>query len=260
MKQLVWQRSLTFSLSLFLVLPLLPLLLWSLANRWQYPHTLPQQIGLDGWRNFLANGGVSAIAHSILIGTLVTLLVIPTSFMAAQAITKSRTWAMKLVEVILFIPVFLPPFVLVMGVTTASITVGAIPLVAVVVTLGVLAMPYSTFIFRSAFLNYDSAWEEEGKLLGASKPSILLRVRVRMLQNSLFAAVIVTFLIGWSDYIVTLTVGGGQVLSLPLLIGSSASAPGNDSSLAAMALVSIFFPVVIVGVTQIFLKSRKRRG
>lgn len=257
MNRIRGQKSFTVLLALLLVLPLIPLALWSFANKWQFPKPLPQIFGSNGWVNFLTNGGITAIGQSIFIGLLVTALIVPLSFSAARIITKSRWWFVKIFEAILFLPVFLPPFVLVMGVTTGSVVAGVPPLIAVVGTLGVLAMPYSTFVFRSAFINYGSGWEEEARLLGAKRWAIFFGIRIRMLQKSILIASLIAFLIGWSDYIVTLTVGGGQILSLPLLIGSTASAPGNDSTLATMSLVSIFIPIVMTGTAYFIVKKRE---
>lgn len=250
------QKYFTAGLSALLLLPFAPIVLWSFANQWQYPRAWPQIFGAQGWRTFLITGGVPAVVHSILIGVLVTVVVVPLSFMAAKVITQLEGWPVRVFEGILFLPVFLPPFVLVMGVTTGSIAINMPADMAVIATLSVLAMPYATFIFRSSFLSYGSAWEEEGELLGAHGIQLLIRVRIPMLYNSILAATLIAFLIGWSDYIVTLTVGGGQVLSLPLLIGSSASAPGNDSALAAMSTVSIVIPVLIAIVIRVITKKR----
>lgn len=253
------QRSVTVLLVLTLALPITPLVFWSFANKWQFPHAFPQAFGFNGWASFFMSGGVAAVGQSMLIGFLTMALVVPLSFSAAQIITNSRRWYIRIFEAILFVPVFLPPFVLVMGVTTGSIIVGASPLLAVVGTISVLAMPYSIFVFRSAFISYGKGWEEEGKLLGAQGWAILFRIRIRMLQKPILAASLIAFLIGWSDYIVTLTVGGGQVLSLPLLIGSAASAPGNDSTLATMSLISIFLPVILAKAAQSALSKKGTR-
>jgi len=252
------QKYLTLGLTAILLLPLAPLGIWSFANRWQYPQSFPQAVGLEGWGNFFSTGGVSAIAHSMLIGFFVSVVVVPLSFIAAQVITQSRGRTIRVAEGILFLPVFLPPFVLVMGVTTGSIAINIPAEMAVVATLSVLAMPYATFIFRSAFLNYGTAWEEEGELLGANNLQLLIKVRLPMLHNSILAAALIAFLIGWSDYIVTLIVGGGQILTLPLLIGASSSQPGNDSALAVMSIFSIAIPVLVVGVLHVITKMENK--
>ena len=237
-------------LATLLFLPFIPMGLWTIANKWQFPNFWPQELGLRGWRLFIQNGGYSAIFNSFVIGALVVAVVVPLSFMAAAALSQAESIVTKILSGILFLPVFLPPFVLVMGVTTGSVEINLSAKVGVILTLSVLALPYSTFILRSALLNYGSRWEEEGKLLGAKNRHLIFMIRIPMLRNAILAAALVAFLIGWSDYIVTLTVGGGQVLTLPILIGSSVSAPGNDAALAAMSVASIGLPVLLIFVIR----------
>lgn len=244
-------------LAAILMLPFAPIILWSLSNRWRFPNVWPEQFGISGWRGLAESGGISALLQSIMISFLVVTVAVPIGFAAAWATIRLEHWPARLFEAVLFAPVFLPPFVLVMGVTTESIFFNFPAGGAVVVTLSVLALPYVAFIFRSAFLTYGSVWEEEGSLLGAKWLRIVLQVRMPMLRNSILAASLIAFLVGWSDYIVTLTVGGGQVLTLPLLIGSSASAPGNDSTLAAMSIVSIVIPALAAMAIRSFSKREK---
>ena len=246
-------------LIILLIAPFIPIAFWSFANRWQYPHPLPQILGIQGWRNFLATDGVAATINSVTIGLVVTALALPLSFMATWVLSHLRGWSLRILQSILFLPAFIPPFVLVMGVTTGSITIHLPPEIAVIITLTVLALPYTTYIFRSAILNYGVIWEEEGKLLGANETQLLMRIRIPMLRNAILAASLAAFLIGWSDYIVTLTVGAGQILSLPLLLGSSASGPGSDSSVAVMSIVSILIPVLLAASIRVTAKKGNRK-
>lgn len=254
-----WRNIRSLLLVLVLITPLLPIAFWSIANRWQYPHPWPQVLGAQGGRNFFSTGGIAAITNSVIIGLAVTLAAVPLSFMASWALHHYQGWTLKIFEVILFLPLFIPPFVLVMGVTTGSITFN-LPLgIAVIVTLTVLALPYTAYIFRSALINYGSAWEEEGKLLGANETQLFIHIRIPMLRNAFLAASLVAFLVGWSDYIVTLTIGGGQLLSLPLFLGASASGPGNDSLVAVMSFVSILIPVLIAASIRVMANKGSGR-
>jgi putative spermidine/putrescine transport system permease protein len=65
---------------------------------------------------------------------------------------------------------------------------------------------------------------------------------------SLVVAVLFAFLISWSQYLLTLLIGGGQIITLPILLFSTASG-GNPSSIAALSLLFIAPPVLIIAVT-----------
>ena len=44
------------ALLVWVLAPLVPIVLWALADRWAYPALLPQEWGLDGWRQALSGG------------------------------------------------------------------------------------------------------------------------------------------------------------------------------------------------------------
>lgn len=104
-------------LALWFALPVVPLLIWSVANRWSFPATLPTEWGLDGLSQALAQGAVPAFGRSILLGLAVAAIATPLGALAARALTFGRVPAPRLVSAILLAPLALPAFVAVMGLT-----------------------------------------------------------------------------------------------------------------------------------------------
>ncbi|MGM0385319.1 MAG: hypothetical protein ACQERF_04965 [Actinomycetota bacterium] len=49
-----------------------------------------------------------------------------------------------------------------------------------------------------------------------------------------------------SDYVVTLVLGAGRTVTLPLLLGASASGSGSDPTVAALALLAILPPLLLL--------------
>ena len=62
------------------------------------------------------------------------------------------------------------------------------------------------------------------------------------------------FLVSWSQYVLTLLIGGGQVVTLPVLLFSSV--PGGDSaSIAAQSLLFVGPGLLILLVTSRYLSG-----
>ena len=61
-------------------------------------------------------------------------------------------------------------------------------------------------------------------------------------------AALFAFLISWSQYLLTLLIGGGQVITLPMLLFSAASG-GNPSLVAILSLVFVAPPVLVIAAT-----------
>ena len=243
-----------------LLLPLVPIGLWLFANRWAYPRILPSSFGLNGWQIFQQFGGLSAILISLEISFFVALLAVPIALAVVFYLGAEHQSSHPFLELLLFSPVFIPPFVLVMGVSVASITLGIPEFLATVLTLTTLALPYAIYVIRAGYQNYDSRWDDIGQLLGLNSRRTVLRVRLPILFKPISAATLMALLIGWSDYIVTVIVGGGRVNSLPMFLAGLATSAGNDSALSMIATVGIVIPVLLLLVIKFSFNLGNRKS
>jgi putative spermidine/putrescine transport system permease protein len=125
------------------------------------------------------------------------------------------------------------------------------PFFGVVLVLVVTALPYTAFMFRSALSGYEYRFEEAARSLGASARQAVLHVRLPLLARAAARAAFLAFLVGWGDYIATLLVGGGQLRTLPLILGSAASATGNEQLTAALSLAVIIPPLVLLALLSL---------
>lgn len=157
--------------------------------------------------------------------------------------------APKVVGAVLLLPVAVPPFAVVMGLSTVALHLRLPAGAAVVAVLTVAALPYATFVMWSAYASYDHGFEQEARTLGASSRQALLRVHIPLVAPALAASAFLAFLVAWSDYVVTLLLGGGAMVTLPLLVGALSSASGNDATVAAASLVALAPPLLLLATT-----------
>ncbi len=232
----------------WLAVPLTPVLLWALASRWSGPAILPQELGLRGWREALDAGVVEALARSALLGVAVALVATPLGAMAGRALGWRLLRRPALPSVVLLGPVVLAPFAVAMGLDVVLLRLGIPGELGVVLVLSVLALPYTTITLRTTYLGLDPALEEQARVLGASPRQARRRVTLPAAAAGLVTATGLAFLVGWSDYAVTLLIGGGRILTAPMLIGSAAAGSGNDALTAALAVSASLPPVVALAV------------
>lgn len=231
-------------------LPLLPLLLWAVADRWSFPGVLPQDWGLSGWRLGLQAGALPAAGRSLLVACAVAAVATPLGAMAARALVLTRVPLAALVTLALLSPIVLPAFAVALGLDVLLIRSGLPSMLGVVVVLAVAAIPYTVFVMRTAYGAYDVAFEDEARTLGASARQVLLRVRLAVLAPALAASAFLAFLVGWSDYTVTLLLGGGRLVTLPLLVGSASASIGNEPVVAALSLSALLPPLALLLVVR----------
>jgi putative spermidine/putrescine transport system permease protein len=242
-------------LSGWFVLPLVPLALWAAADQWRAPSILPQQWGLRGWSAALDEGAFGALLRTTALGLAVAALATPAGALAGRALAHARVPAARTVSVLLLAPVAVPGFALAIGLDVVLLRLRIPPAAGVLLVLSVAALPYTTYTMRVAYGAHDLAYEQEARTLGASPAQVLRRVHLPMLAPALASAGFLAFLVASSDYVVTLIIGGGRYVTLPLLVASSASAVGNEPEVGALSLTALLPPLVLL-----VLLRRLRRG
>lgn len=246
-------------LALWLVLPLVPLLLWAAADRWSAPAVLPQEWGSSGLADALDAGAAGGLLRSTLLGLAVAALATPLGALAGRALADREVPLRGAVLAVLLTPLVLPPFAVALDLDVLLLRLRVPPEAGVVVVLTVAALPYTVIVMRAAYAALDRGFEDEARTLGASAWQAVRAVQLPLLAPALAGAAFLAFLVGWSDYVVTLLVGGARLVTLPLLLASSAAATGNDAQVAVLALSSALPPLALLAVVGA-LGRRGRRG
>ncbi len=241
----------------WLALPLTPLLLWAAATRWSGVARLPQVFGTRGPQEALQAGVIAALIRSGLLGVAVALIATPLGVMAGRALGWRLLRRPALPSIVLIAPVVLAPFAIAMGLNIVILRVGIPGQVAVILLLSVFALPYTTFTMRATYLGLDPALEEQARVLGASPGQARRRVTLPAATAGLVSATGLAFLVGWSDYAVTLLIGGGQIVTAPMLIGSSAAGSGNDALTSTLAIAASLPPLAALAIFA-YATSRRR--
>jgi len=116
-------------------------------------------------------------------------------------------------------------------------------------------LPYMVLIMAAVFSRFDTAYEDQARSLGATPFQTFRAVTLPAILPGLMTGALFAFLVSWSQYLLTLAIGGGRVQTLPLLLFSFASAGRNDVT-AAIALLYILPGLLILSVTARFVTGR----
>ncbi|MFI8594034.1 ABC transporter permease [Microbacterium sp. NPDC078428] len=240
------------SLAIWLTLPFLPLIVWSAADTWRFPSLLPTDWGVAGLSSAISQGGLAALGTSVGLGIVVAAIATPLGAILGRALAFGWAPMPRTLSAVLFAPILLPPFAGALGMNVLLLR-AQIPALAGLV-LVVMAMPYTVFSMRAAYAAHDLGYEEEARTLGATQAHVLWRVQVPLLAPALARSAFLAFLVAWSDYIVTVMIGGGQIITLPLIAASAASGVGNDAMVAVLSLAALVPPLALL-----LLLARDRR-
>lgn len=241
------------SILLFLVLfavtiPFIPLLLWSISEQWFYPATLPQKYGLRAWQYIFSttgkqilNGLMASFSVAFTTSTISILLGLP----AGRALGMYNFPYKKALSLILLLPIVVPPLATSMGLHLWFLQLGLTETFAGVVLVHLtFCLPYTIFVLWGVFSDFNPDFEAQARSLGASPVQTLLQVTLPMIIPGITIAALFSFLLSWSQYLCTLIIGGGKILTLPILLFSLMDA-GDRPVAAAVSLVFII-PVIMV--------------
>lgn len=228
------------------LLPLVPLVIWSFTDRWHSPDVLPSEWGLESWRAAVDQGVVPALGRSFGLAVVVAAVATPLGATAARGLALHAPRHGRLVAGLLLLPVAIPPVTLGIGFSTAVLRLHVPATLGVVLVLVTLALPYSTFVLYAAYSSYQTEFEESARTLGASPWSVHTRVHLPLVAPALATAALLAFLVAWSDYVVTVLVGGGRLVTAPMLVASLASGSGTEPVVAAAAVASVLPPMVLL--------------
>jgi putative spermidine/putrescine transport system permease protein len=85
--------------------------------------------------------------------------------------------------------------------------------------------------------------EEAARTLGASPWKTFVYVTLPQVAPGVAVAALFSFLVSWSQYILTVLIGGGTVVTLPMLLFGAAG--GNDPVITAVFAVIFALPAVL---------------
>ncbi len=236
--------------AVLVALPFVPLVLWTFAGEWRFPDLLPSEWSLRGIRYLLDPGGrvLGATLTSLLIGVSVALASVAVGLPAGMAL-GGYEWRFKGVVIFfILLPILVPPLASTMGVHLTFIRLGLADTVFGVFLVHLVpTVPYTAIIMTSIFAERAGDLEEAARSLGASPWRAFVHVTLPDVAPGVAVAGLFAFLISWGQYILTLLIGGGNVVTLPMLLFSAAS--GNDpvitSALALVFAIPAVFALVI---------------
>jgi len=237
-------------------LPFVPLFMWAFAGEWRFPDLLPTEWSLRGMSYLADPGGrvFGATLNSLLIGASVALASVAVGMPAGMAL-GGYEWRFKgIVVFFILLPILVPPLASTMGIHLTFIWLGlADTALGVFLVHLVPTVPYTAIILTSIFAERTGELEEAARTLGASSWRAFVHVTLPEVAPGVAVAGLFAFLISWGQYILTLLIGGGNVVTLPMLLFSAAS--GNDPVItSALAIVFALPAVFALVVTLRFLK------
>ena len=235
------------SIVVAVVAPIIPQIIWSFAHRWLFPALLPTEWSLQPWQYILSpssrvgEGFVNSLAIALVVSLLAIVVGIPTS----RALALHQFRGKEAVEWLLMVPIIVPGIVSTMGIHQVFIRLQLTDTFLGVCLVHLIpCIPYMVLVMSSVFANYGTDLEDTARTLGASPFQVFRHVTLPGIFPGLLVATLFTFLISWSQYVTTLLIGGGTIITLPIVLFPFIA--GTSSSNAAAISLVFVAPAILM--------------
>lgn len=247
----VWAQIAVWGMVGALMLPLIPLGIWSFARGWRFPDLLPRLWSGRAWEYAFSDtsGVVGSIAVTVAIAASVTVMATVIGIPAGRALGRHQFRGKRLVEAVILAPLIVPPLTVALGLQGVFIGLGLTGSILGVILVHLIpVLPYVILIMTGIFANFDPRFEDQARSLGAGRAQVFYHVTLPILAPGVMVAMMMGFLISWSQYLLTLMIGGGRVVTLPLVLFNFASSGRNDIT-GAIAMIYILPAIAILALT-----------
>ena len=245
-------------LILLLLAPLLAFFFNAFSFRWFYPQLFPRELSLRAWESIVASNSrvPEALLNSVILAVGVTLSSVVIGLPAARALGLYAFRGKRIIEFLIISPTIVPGIAVAMGLNINFIRWGLSGnLLGVGLVHLVPVMPYVVLTLSGVFANYNPEFEQQARSLGAGAIATFWHVTFPAVFPGIVVASLFAYLISWSQYILTFLIGAGQVITMPVLLFSTAS--GNNNALtAAMSLVFVAPSILILILTARYLSGK----
>ncbi len=237
--------------------PLLNMLIWTVAERWYFPHTLPLDYGFSYWGRVFAPRGnaVQSLVASISIAFFTVAGSLALAIPAGCALARLKLPLRGLVLLAFLLPQAFPNLPVYVNIARLFYEIRlngtVLGVVLVHVTHGLV---YAVWIAAAAFSAVDRDLELAARNLGASGLRAFADVTLPLAAPGLMASAIFVFLESLDEFTGSYFVGAPDVTTLPLLL-YSAGAGGNYQIASITALLLLVPSIAFMLVVEKFLRA-----
>jgi putative spermidine/putrescine transport system permease protein len=210
------------ALFLFIIGPMVSVILWSFATRWQYPSLFPTEYGFRWWGETFRRADIlKAIPQSISITVLATALSALVSLPTAYAFARIRFPGRQLFLLSFLATNAFPRFGLYITIAVIFFRLNLIGTVPGVIAIQVVnTLLLMIWIPTAAFRSVDRSLEEAALDVGASRVRVFVQITLPLVFPAVVAAVLLSAVNIFYEAQASLIIGLPNVRTVPVLMYS----------------------------------------
>lgn len=232
---------LVLALGAFLFFPLLTLVVWAFADRWQYPSLLPQAFSIRWWQWVFENGDVGkAMFYSFTTAPVVTVLSALVCLPAAYSFSRLRFPGRSFLFISLLAVNAFPKFGLYIFIATIFYLLDLMNTFSGVVFIQLLnTLVYMVWIPAAGFDSVPRELEEAARDAGAGPLRVFWQITLPIAMPGILVAGILAFIAAFDEAQGTFLVGAPRIMTMPVLMYTLVSNYPEPVSAVFSILLSI---------------------
>lgn len=246
-------RAVAAAVGVAFAAPLVVLLVQAVADQWRAPMLLPGRLGTRGLQAAISGEAGDALLNSLEVAVAATTVALLLGWPAARVLGDRRLRRPTPLLVLLAMPLLVPAYATGTGLAEWFLRLGlADGRLGLVLAHLTMVLPYVVLVLTSGFGERLADLEEMAATAGLGPAHRLALVTLPAVRPTLAAAGLLGFLVSWSQYGLSLAVGGG----LPMLPIVLLPFVGTDPEVAA-ALSLLFLAPAIAALALAAHASRR---
>ncbi len=215
------------------------MMLWSIAGRWRFPDSWPDDLHLDAWIAAPDQLGVALLVTAglaLVVGLAATSL----ALLCLEAETHRSRPVPARWQLWLYLPLVVPQAAFLFGIQVLLVALrvdGSLTAVALVHLTFVL--PYAFLALAGAVRTFDPRWALVGRSLGHRPGAVFWRIKLPMLAAPVATAFALSVAVSAALYLPTLFAGSGQVRTLALEAVALASSDRRSAGVVVTLLAAL---------------------
>ena len=210
------------TLILFIIGPMVSVVLWAFAVKWQYPSLVPTEFGFKWWsETFRRADIIAAIPQSIGITVIATLLSALVSLPAAYAFARIRFPGRQVFLLSFLATNAFPRFGLYITIAVIFFRLNLIGTASGVIVIQVVnTLLLMIWIPTAAFRSVDRSLEEAAFDVGASRLRVFVQITLPLVFPAIAAAILLSGVNIFYEAQASLIIGLPNVRTVPVLMYS----------------------------------------
>lgn len=226
--------------ALFIVFPVILLFIWAFVSRWPWPDMLPKYFSLKGIHALFEkhSTAIPILFSSILFSLLCTTIATIIGFLSARALALYSFKGKTFFRFASMLPMIISSNVFSMGIHSIFIRWGLNDrAIGVLICHVIYALPYTVNILLGTTHQMGTRFEEQAAVLGCGKRKTFIQITFPLAMPGILATLSMGYILSFSQYFITLLIGGGRVITFSMLMVPFIS--GGDRTVAS-AYVGLF--------------------